>query len=74
MILDLAVGQEDGEELRKGNLTKFNSVKAELTVSSSYAEYKRATSELPVETNANLFFHLINNQDWGERIVFFLPG
>lgn len=53
MLLDLAVGQEDGEELRKGNLTKFNSVKAELTVISSYAEYKRATSELSDETNAN---------------------
>lgn len=58
MLLDLAIGQEDGEELRKGYLTKFNSVKAELTVLSSYAEYKQATSELSDETNANNSFFI----------------
>lgn len=57
MFLDLAVGQGDGEEPRKGNLTKFDIVKAELTVLSSYAEYKQATSDLSDETNAsNPFF------------------
>lgn len=40
MFSDLAEGQRDGEEPRKGNLIKCNIVKAELTILSSCTEHK----------------------------------